>query len=155
MRINDAILGLIIIVGSVLVILEARSYPALPGIAYGPDFFPTVIAGAMILGGLILVFKGIGHLKQTGWYALDAWARKGSSYISLCLIFGSLVFYILLSERLGFIITSATILLVLLFWTRGRKHLASTVLISLIFPFAIFFLFSTLMRIPLPRGPLL
>jgi len=153
-RINDAILGLIIIVGSILVILEARSYPALPGVAYGPDFFPTVIAGAMILGGIILVFKGIGNLKQTGWYSLDAWARKGSSYISLGLIFGSLIFYILLSERLGYIITSATILMVLLGWTRGRKHLASTALISLVFSFAVFFLFSTLMRIPLPHGPL-
>ena len=155
MRINDAILGLIIILGSIFVIVEARSYPALPGVAYGPDFFPTVIAGAMILGGLILVFKGLGNLKATGWYALDAWARKRRSYISLGLIFGALMFYILLSERLGFIITSTLILLVLLSWTRGKKHLLSTVFIALLFPFAIFFLFSTLMRIPLPHGPIL
>ncbi len=155
MRVNDAILGLIIIIGSILVILEARTYPALPGVPYGPGLFPTVIAAAMIFGGLLLVSKGLREKRENGWLLLEPWARKGRTYITLGLIFGSLLFYILFSERLGFLITSWCLLLALLLWTRGRGHLFSSLFISLGFPVLIYVLFAFMLRIPLPRGPII
>jgi putative tricarboxylic transport membrane protein len=154
MRVNDAILGMIVIVFSGLVIWEARSYPALPGVPYGPGLFPTVVAGAMIFGGLVLLVKGLGNRKRTGWVALDQWARKPRTYGTLGLIFGSLLFYILFSERLGFLITSFLILMALLLWTRRGRRVWSTSIIAVFFPLLVFFLFSEMLRIPLPPGPL-
>ena len=154
MRVNDAILGIIIIVFSGLIILQARSYPSLPGVPYGPSLFPSVVAGAMVFGGLVLILKGLRNRKATGWLVLEEWARKPRTYATLGLIFGSLLFYILFSERLGFIITSFLLLMGLLLWTRRGKHLLSTSIIAVFFPVLVFFLFSGLLRIPLPPGPL-
>lgn len=154
MRLNDAIIGMIVIIGSLLVIWEARSYPALPGVPYGPGLFPTAVAAAMILGGLLLIFKGLTNRKATGWMTLDSWAKKGRTYCTLGIIFGSLLFYIFFSEKLGFLITSWGILLLLLTWTRGKRHIISTMLITLGFPVVVYFMFATLLRIPLPRGPI-
>jgi len=155
MRVSDVISGLFIIAFSIWIIIEARSYPALPGVPYGPGLFPTVIAAAMILGGIVLVLKGGRNLKATGWYSLAPWARKGKTYVTLGLIFGTLLFYILASEKIGFLITSTVILLVLLSWTRGRRRIATTIVISVGFPIVVYVLFSSILRIPLPQGPLL
>ncbi len=152
MRINDAILGIIVILFSGLVILEARSYPSLPGVPYGPGLFPSVVAGAMVFGGLVLIIKGLRNRGATGWLILDEWARKPRTYATLGLIFGSLLFYILFSERLGFIITSFLLLMGLLLWTRRGKRLLSTSIIAVFFPVLVFFLFSEILRIPLPPG---
>lgn len=152
MRINDAILGIIIIILSSLVIFESRSFPALPGVPYGPGLFPTIIACFMIVGGVILIFKGIKKLPITGWYELEEWARKRNTYFTLGIIFSVLLFYILFSEKLGFILTSILILSSMLLWTRGRKQFLSSVCISVFFSLIIFILFGKLMRIPLPIG---
>ena len=152
MRVNDAVIGLIIIVLSTFIIIEARSYPALPGVPYGPDLFPTVIAGAMILGGIILIFKGLRNVKITGWYKLEDWARVPRTYMTLAMIALSLFFYILFSEMLGFMITSVVILFSLLLWTRRGNNTVSSLVISISFSVLIFVVFAKLMRIPLPAG---
>ena len=102
MRINDAILGIITIALSIFIIVEARSFPALPGVPYGPGVFPTIIAGCMIIGGFVLIFKGIRNLRETGWFALENWAKASRTYITLGLIFSALLFYILLNIMLNF-----------------------------------------------------
>lgn len=152
MRINDAILGIIIIAVSIFIIIVARSFPALPGVPYGPGVFPTIIAGCMILGGFILILKGIRNLRGTGWLVLDPWAKTLKTYITLGLIFAALLFYIIFSEDLGFPITSVLILFPLLLWTRGRKRLISSLIISITFSLAIYLVFVKFMRVPLPGG---
>ncbi len=152
MRINDAILGIIIIALSIFIIVVARSFPALPGVPYGPGVFPTIIAGCMMLGGFLLILRGLRHLKQTGWLGLDPWAKSLRTYITLGLIFSALLFYILFSETLGFPITSVLILLPLLLWTRGRQRLISSLIISICFSLTIYLVFVKFMRVPLPGG---
>lgn len=154
MRINDAVTGFFIIILSSFIIYEAKSLPALPGVPYGPGLFPTLIAYMMMFGGVILIFKGLKTLRVTGWYELDEWAGKRNSYITLAVIFLSLLFYIFFSELLGFILTSILILLAMLLWTRGKRYFLSSVIISVCFSILIFFVFGRLMRIPLPVGVL-
>jgi putative tricarboxylic transport membrane protein len=152
MRINDAILGVIIIAFSILVMVDAHSYPALPGVPYGPGLFPTIIAGCMLLGGLILIFKGLRHFRESGWFSWDNWAKRPRTYVTLCLIFLALLFYIFFSERLGFLLTSVMILFPLLLWTRGRERFVSSLIISISFSFIIYLAFAKLVRVPLPPG---
>ena len=155
MRINDALLGLIILAVSIFIIVVARTFPALPGVPYGPGVFPTIIAGCMLLGGVILVGKGIRQLPETGWIKLDPWAKTVRSYLTLGIIFAALLFYILFSDTLGFIITCVLILLALLFWTRGHKRMFSSLIISVSFALIIYLVFVKFMRVPLPGGLLL
>ncbi|HEX5680900.1 MAG TPA: hypothetical protein VFX82_08680, partial [Desulfobacterales bacterium] len=70
MRINDAILGIITIIASIGLMLHARTFPALPGVPYGPGFFPNIILGAMVIAGTILVVNGARRWKDTGWLEL-------------------------------------------------------------------------------------
>ena len=105
-----------------------------------------------MLGGFFLIFKGLRHIGETGWLALDPWAKILRTYITLGLIFFALLFYILFSEDLGFPITSMLILFLLLLWTRGRKRLISSLIISVTFSLAIYLVFVKFMRVPLPGG---
>ncbi len=152
MRINDAILGISTIALSFFIIIVARSFPALPGVPYGPGVFPTIIAGCMMIGGFFLIIKGIRNLSQTGWFALEPWAKSPRTYITLGLIFAALLFYILFSEKLGFLITSVLIIFPLLLWTRGRVKLISSFIISVAFSLSIYLVFVKFMRVPLPGG---
>ncbi len=155
MRINDAILGIITMATSIFIIIVARTFPALPGVPYGPGLFPSIIAGCMFMGGVILVFKGIRVLPETGWLTLDPWAKTVRSYMTLGLIFTALLFYILFSDKLGFIVTCMLILLPLLLWTRGHKRFLSSLIISVSFSLIIYLVFVKFMRVPLPSGLLL
>lgn len=152
MHINDAILGVITIAVSIFIIAVARTFPALPGVPYGPGLFPTIIAGCMSLGGVVLIIKGIRQFPQSGWLTLDPWAKTLRSYFTLGLIFAALLFYILFSDTLGFIITSALILAALLLWTRGLERLLSSLIISVSFSVVIYLVFVKFMRVPLPPG---
>jgi putative tricarboxylic transport membrane protein len=152
MRINDAILGVIIIAVSIVLINHARSFPALPGVPYGPGFFPNIILGFMALAGTILVFRGIFQWKKTGWLSLDGWAKKPRTYVTLAAIVGAHLFYIYFSERLGFLVTSILLLFCLLLWTRGRKHLVSSAVIAICFSGAVYYIFGMVLRVPLSPG---
>ena len=152
MRINDSILGIITIALSIFIIMVARKFPALPGVPYGPGVFPTIIAGCMIFGGCLLIFKGIRDVKNTGWFTLEPWAKSPRTYFTLGLIFCALLFYILFSDQLGFLITSVLIIFSLLLWTRGRDRLISSFVISVTFSLTVYFVFVKFMRVPLPGG---
>ncbi len=152
MHINDVILGIIAIASSIFIIFVAQSFPALPGVPYGPGVFPTIIAGCIMLGGFLLIFNGIRDLRETGWFRLEPWARSPRTYITLGLIFSALLSYILFSEKLGFLITSVLILFPLLLWTRGHKRLTSSLIISVTFSLVIYLVFVKFMRVPLPGG---
>ena len=152
MRINDAILGVLTIAVSIFIIIASRSFPALPGVPYGPGMFPTIIAGCMIFGGVILIIKGLWNLKRTGWLTLEPWAKSLKTYVTLTLIFTVLLFYIFFSEKLGFLITSAIIIYTMLLWTRGRYKFFSSFIISVTFSVIIYLIFVKFMRVPLPPG---
>lgn len=152
MRINDAILGIITIVVCIFLILHARTFPALPGVPYGPGFFPNIILGAMIIAGVILVVNGVRRWKDSGWLALDPWARQPKTYLILGAIVAAHLFYIFFSERLGFLVTSIVLILGLLLLTRGKKRLLSLAAIAVCFSAFVYYVFGMVLRVPLPPG---
>jgi putative tricarboxylic transport membrane protein len=152
MRINDAILGMIIIVISVPLFFYARTFPSLPGIAYGSGFFPSIVLGFMIFAAIFLVFKGVAARKTTGWFSFDEWAKKPRTYLTLGLVAAAHLFYLFFSEHLGFLLTSIFLLFCLLVWTRGHKHLVSSAMISILFSCFVYYLFGIVLRVPLPTG---
>ncbi|MCD6043096.1 MAG: tripartite tricarboxylate transporter TctB family protein [Burkholderiales bacterium] len=152
MRINDAVTGVVLALFALAVIGYARTFPAMPGQDYGPALFPTLISIGLIAAGLILILSGLSR-----WRAGEPlisggeWLRSRSHVASFLAVIGGLLLYILISDRLGFILTALPLLFGWLVLFRGGKPVSSLV-IALAVTFVVNYAFSQLLLVPLPLG---
>lgn len=148
---KDLIFGTTFIVLGITAIILAREFPVVPGMQYGADLFPTLIAIGMIIGGVILSFNALVRLRQTGvtLHLPANFFRSGVGVLLPCLM---VVAYILLSETLGSALMMCGIMLVLLLsqGVRGLPALAISVVATTIISLS----FGHLLNVPLPTGPL-
>ena len=152
MRINDAVLGGVLLAFSLVVGLYARTFPAIPGQEYGASVFPTWISIALGLCSVVLIAGGMRQWAETGAVSLEPWARSGHHLRSLAITIALVVFYILASTPLGFIPT-AFIALAILFAVLGVKPLLVPILAAGV-TMAMHYGFYSLLRVPLPWGVL-
>jgi putative tricarboxylic transport membrane protein len=152
MRINDAILGAVLLAFSLVVGLYARTFPAIPGQEYGASVFPTWISIALGLCSIVLIAGGMRQWAETGAVSLEPWARSGHHLRTLAITIALVVFYILASTPLGFIPT-AFIALAILFAVLGVKPLLVPVLAAGV-TMVMHYGFYSLLRVPLPWGVL-
>jgi putative tricarboxylic transport membrane protein len=152
MRINDAILGAVLLAFSLVVGLYARTFPAIPGQEYGASVFPTWISIALGLCSIVLIAGGMRQWAETGAVSLEPWARSGHHLRTLVITIALVVFYILASTPLGFIPT-AFIALAILFVVLGVKPLLVPVLAAGV-TMVMHYGFYSLLRVPLPWGVL-
>ncbi|WP_137176564.1 tripartite tricarboxylate transporter TctB family protein [Roseomonas sp. AR75] len=148
MRLNDALLGAILLGFAGWVWWMTTFFPAFPGQDYGPNLFPRILAGAIGVCGLLLILRGL--RSRAPLVMLDGWTREPARLVSFLLIPGAALFYILVSDFLGFIPTAFLILLVLALWFRARLLVALPVAAGV--TLTVHWFFSGLMRVPLPRG---
>jgi putative tricarboxylic transport membrane protein len=152
MRINDAILGAVLLAFSLVVGLYARTFPAIPGQEYGASVFPTWISIALGLCSIVLIAGGMRQWAETGAVSLEPWARSGHHLRTLAITIALVVFYILASTPLGFIPT-AFIALAILFAVLGVRPVLVPVLAAGI-TMVMHYGFYSLLRVPLPWGVL-
>jgi putative tricarboxylic transport membrane protein len=152
MKFNDAVFGLILLALGVVVLAVARSYPGIPGQQVGPALFPGLIAVGLCVCGAMLLVKGWRERQAVAWTRLGDWAASPRHLLSAALVIGSVVFYIVASERLGFLPTASISLLALMLAMRVPPGRA--VLIALIASLLIHAAFYKLLRVPLPWGVL-
>ena len=111
----------------------------------GPAYVPVVLALVLLGFGALVFLLGGGkapRLAAVGW---SEW-RHAVAIFLVC------AFAALALECLGFRLTIALSLAFLL-GVVERKGLVVTAAVSIVFAGAAFFLFDTLLRVPLPRGP--
>jgi len=149
MRFNDAVIGLVLIVVAALAIWHTRTFPAMPGQKYGPDLFPTLIASGLIIGGVILV--GSGLRSKAPLLQRESWTRSSHLVLNFLSVPLALVFYILFSGALGFLL-AATLVLATLITLYRRGHVVTSIAIAVVAAVVIQQAFSRLLLVPLPRG---
>jgi len=178
LKFNDAVIGIFFILFGGLLFYVTRDFPPMPGQAYGPDLFPRLIGATMIFAGALLSAKGLRdrrnrksdvsdlrHENISGsgvdatsgggaWAAPLEWMQHPRAVANFVLVIVVLVFYILASERLGFLITGFLCLLVLLIRLRGLSTWASSGVIALASALVIQMFFGRMLRVPLPWGVL-
>jgi putative tricarboxylic transport membrane protein len=150
MRLNDAVFGLLLMILGGAVLVAVQGYPKIPGQPVGPALFPGLIAAGLCICGVLLVAKGLRHRREQPWLVWDDWVRSPRHILALAVLLAAIVFYILVSEHLGFLITAALILTALFLVLRVPPGRA--VLIAIVATLVIHFAFYKLLRVPLPWG---
>jgi putative tricarboxylic transport membrane protein len=58
MRLNDAVLGVLLLVGGSRSPMRRAAFPPSAGQQYGADVFPTIVAAGFAICGVVLVASG-------------------------------------------------------------------------------------------------
>jgi putative tricarboxylic transport membrane protein len=151
-KVNDAIFGALLMLLGAAVLVAIQGYPKIPGQPVGPALFPGLIAAGLCVCGVLLLAKGLRQRAGQPWLSWDDWVRSPRHVLALVVLLGSILFYILASDALGFLPTAAIILLALLLVLRVRPPTA--VAVAIIATVLVHFAFYKLLRVPLPWGVL-
>jgi len=149
-KLNDAVLGLLMIVLGAAVLVAVQGYPKIPGQPVGPALFPGLIAAGLCVAGALLVAQGWRRRAAQPWLAWDDWVRSPRHVLALAVLLGAIVFYIVAAEWLGFLPTAAIILLALLLVLRVRP--VTAIVVALAATLLVHFAFYKLLKVPLPWG---
>jgi len=111
---------------------------------YGPVFFPALLFGLLVVC-LVACFAS-GSLRR----GAERQEISPAAMLDMFILVGCVILYLLTAEMLGFILSSAAILLIL-FW-RMRVTKTTAVLATVLLTALVYQLFAIFLRVPLPRG---
>ena len=141
---TDRLSGAVLVVFALLVIFESRHYPLGTFRLPGPAFVPILLASLLLIFGILLVFTsgGAPRLSSIPW---TEWRHAAA-------ILAASVFAVFATERLGY---RLTVLLIVGFLIKvvERRGWMQTLGLAFGLAFGSFYLFYTLLRVPLPEGP--
>lgn len=141
---TDRASGIVLVLFALLVIWESRLLPLGNLRQPGPAFIPILLALLLVLCGILLVLTS-GRARSLSSIRWSEWRH---TLAIAAVSFGS-VFAL---ERLGYRLTVLLILLFLYQLVEKRGWVMSLAL-SWGLAFGSFFLFHSLLRVPLPLGP--
>ena len=155
MRLPDRVTGLFLVGLGAAAAYGGWQLPPVPGQPVGPNVFPLVIGLGLALCGLAITF-GIGHSFEEEEEIIpfeggEAPAPQGKLYgLRALLPPALLLFYVVVADRVGFILTAAIIVFVTATALGAKWKLALP--LTVLAPIAIHLIFSKLLRVPLPIG---
>ena len=145
MMTSDRLLGIVLCGFGLLVIWESRSLPLGTFRQPGPAYVPVILASLLLIFGLCIALtsRNAPSLSSVSW---TEW-RHALAIMAAC------VFAVFAIERLGYRLTVLLILAFLVKFVEKRGWVLSLAF-ALSLSFGSFFLFYTILRVPLPQGPL-
>lgn len=150
MRFHDGIVGLALLLGALALVAYAQSLPAMPGQAFGPGFFPTLVGAGLGLTALVLVFRGVAAGRSQRPIEIDPGLRDRRGLAAVAVVLGGVLFYLLAADWLGFLIVAPLVLLAL-FRSQGVGWPLGIV-VAVVAALLVHFAFYKLLRVPLPWG---
>jgi putative tricarboxylic transport membrane protein len=148
MRLNDALLGLLLVVLAGAIAWRAQFFPAVPGQTIGASAFPTLIAAGFAFCGVVLIVSGL--RERAPAVIWSDWTQEPRAILNVLATIGAVVFYLLAARTLGFIPTTFLILLALqrLFGVGW----AATLSVAILVPIGMQYVFGKMLLVPLPWG---
>lgn len=176
MRVNDAIIGIVLAVLSLLLLGYARTLPVMPNLGHGPGTFPALVGYGLLAGSLGLIVSGLrarraaraeaappaaadaGSDASTGAGAGGSAAEPGASargdrlraILYALSVPAAVAAYVWLSEDLGFPVVSFAIIASMTAWLTRRWLLAAVV--AAVATAVIWYAFAQVLQVPIPRG---
>jgi putative tricarboxylic transport membrane protein len=149
MRLNDLLSGLLIALVGAIVLVHVQSFPAPGDQPAGPAFFPGLIGLGLVGGGSVLMWAGWRE-RAAGWVQWEPALRQPRALVRFATVAGTLIFYALVVDTMGFLPTAFALLaaLFLAFEVRPRWIVPLAAGTAL----ALHLVFYTGLRVPLPWG---
>lgn len=132
--------GVLFIIGSRQ--LESSSY----GSAVGPDIFPLILGGALILLSIRLLYETFITKNQQE-------TKEKLQYKTFLIIFAATLVYVLTLETIGYVISTFLFLFVC-FQTMERSKVILSLIISACFSGLVYFLYVEILKGTLPDWPI-
>jgi len=125
---------------------EVFAGPSFQGVKHkcGPMFFPLVLSG--LLGVCLVACIGSGSLRRVS----ERHEISTAATLDMFILVGCVILYIVTAEVLGFVLSSAAILLIL--FRRMRLTWAVAISATVLLVALVYQLFAIGLRVPLPRG---
>ena len=147
----DRWLGLGLAALALAVLWSARAFPNVPGQKLGAAFLPMIIGVGLLLCGVALVVRSL-RRSAYAYAEADTSPEVEEHFGSAVVIVGAVLSYILLSERIGFLLIAPLCLLAVFLALRVRWKTA--LLCAIGGTLLVHVAFYKLLRVPLPWGPL-
>ena len=140
----DRVAGVALVLIGLATLWESRAFPLGSLHRPGPAYMPVMLALLLIVFGVAVFAMGRGArtLREVGW---PEWRHAVA-------IFAACAFAAWGLERLGYRLTMAMVVGFLLL-ALERKGWVLGIGLTLVMAWGSFYLFDTLLRVPLPRGP--
>jgi hypothetical protein len=148
-KLSELHLGVLTAIGGIILHFASAHFLPRPGQAYGAGTMPRLIGWCAIVLGAFMVVTSLKHLPEMLKPHLADWVRTPRLALAALACLGVIVFYILFSETFGFIPTSFVSLLALMLLLRTRP--VTAVLASAATTLVVYYGFSKLLLVPLPR----
>ena len=150
MKFNDTLVGAALLALALAILNTVRHFPVIPGQNIGPGAFPGLLATLLAVCAVLLIIKGLKAKQQEPWVEMGGWLKSRFHARNFVITVACLLFYIYLSDRLGFIFCAIAILSVMFMalGVRGKLILP----IAIVTSFVIHTIFYKGLRVPLPWG---
>jgi putative tricarboxylic transport membrane protein len=149
MKISDTVVGAGFVAAGAFIVAGTIHYPPLDGGYPGPSLFPRILGGLMVAFGGLVGLKGLrtgDTTQEVEWLLL----HKSTGFVNAVFILVGVAAYILLVDKLGFLLTGALLLFVVM-W-RLKVPPFKALIVAVVFNTLVHFLFAKIMRVPLPLG---
>ncbi|HSR11651.1 MAG TPA: tripartite tricarboxylate transporter TctB family protein [Thermodesulfobacteriota bacterium] len=145
---KDVVGGGIFAALGVFIWLMSFQFPELEGGHPGPSLFPRVLATLFIVFGLAVVYSGFRTRRAEE--APSPEEEVSYNFFNPILVIILIAAFIAVANRVGFIISGAAILFILM--TKLRVPALRSSIVSVALVCFVYFIFSKILRVPLPIG---
>jgi putative tricarboxylic transport membrane protein len=151
MGLKDLIGGGIFTALGIFIFILTLRFPSLDDANHpGPGLFPTILAVLFVFFGGIVLYRGLKPAKETGIEDGAGEDFPGQNYYNPLFVLLLIIAYMLLSNWLGFLITSFFVLLLMMI--KLRVSLWKSAVIAVLMTLFVNLMFSKILRVPLPPG---
>ncbi len=119
----------------------------------GPGLFPRIIGLVIIFTNLFLLFLSLRRRAGGTKSKLLPPELKGSRLFSAGMIVGAVILYLLVLDKVGFLLASP-LLVFFLAWVMGGNNWIANLILGVVSSGFIYWLFWIIMRVPIPTGSL-
>jgi putative tricarboxylic transport membrane protein len=150
MKFNDAVFGAVLLLLGIAVLVHVPSFPPIPGQKYGPGIFPGLVAAGLVVCAVMLIVSGLKHRATEPWLETGTWTRSQRHIAAFAVTIVGTMAYVLLANRVGFLIVAPLLLFVLFVSYGVRRNVA--IVTAIVATLVIHLAFYKLLRVPLPWG---